>query len=102
MEERTQEELYHGAQERRIPFGKVMDPKQILDHSQLKSRRYFVDIEHPATGKITYPGAPFRFGDIPFKGDRAPLLGEHNREIYCDWLGYSKKELVQFRQLGII
>ena len=102
LEERTQEELYHGAQERRIPFGKVMDPKQILNHSQLKSRRYFVDIEHPATGKITYPGAPFRFGDIPFKVDRAPLLGEHNREIYCDWLGHSKEELVQLRQLGVI
>ena len=102
LETRTQEELYHGAQELRIPFGKVMDAGQILDHPHLRSRKYFVDIEHPATGRITYPGAPFRFGDIPYRVDRAPLLGEHNREIYCGRLGYSREELVQLRQLGAI
>ena len=102
LKERTQEELYHGAQELRIPFGKVMDSKQILNHSHLKSRRYFIEIEHPATGRITYPGAPFRFGDMPYRVNRAPLLGEHNREIYCERLGYSREELVQLRQLRVI
>jgi crotonobetainyl-CoA:carnitine CoA-transferase CaiB-like acyl-CoA transferase len=102
LKERTQEELYHGAQELRIPFGKVMDSKQILNHSHLKSRQYFIDIEHPATGRITYPGAPFRFGELPYRVNRAPLLGEHNREIYCGRLGFSREELVQLRQLGVI
>ena len=32
---------------------------------------------------------------------RAPLLGEHNREIFIDRLGYSQEDLVKFRELGI-
>ena len=102
LAERTQEELYHGAQELRIPFGKVMDTEQIMQHSQLDARHYFVDIDHPATGKITYPGAPFRFGDLPYGVKRAPLLGEHNEEIVCSWLGYSRQDLERFRQRGVV
>jgi hypothetical protein len=33
---------------------------------------------------------------------RAPLLGEHNVEVYCDHLGYTREELIQLRGLGVI
>jgi len=32
----------------------------------------------------------------------APLLGEHNEEIYCGRLGYSKEDLVALRRAGVI
>ena len=34
--------------------------------------------------------------------NRAPLLGEHNEEIYHGELGYSSQELMQLRENGVI
>jgi len=59
-------------------------------------------VEHPATGKVRYPGAQFKMGELPYKLKRAPLLGEHNAEVYCNRLGYSKSDLVKLREQGII
>jgi hypothetical protein len=41
-------------------------------------------------------------GDLSWPAERAPLLGEHNEEIYCGRLGYTKEDLVKFRQTGVI
>jgi len=102
LADKTQDELYHVAQELRIPFGKVMNAEQILHHTQLIHRNYFMSIDHPATGEVKYPGAPFRFKDLPYDIQRAPLLGEHNEEIYGRRLGYRPEEVVRLRELGVI
>ena len=62
-----------------------------------------MDVDHPEAGKVRYPGPPFRFSKTPWEIERrAPMLGEHNSEIYCGRLGYLKNDLVQFRRAGII
>jgi crotonobetainyl-CoA:carnitine CoA-transferase CaiB-like acyl-CoA transferase len=33
---------------------------------------------------------------------RAPLIGEHNEEIYMGELGFSKEDLVRLKQSGTI
>jgi crotonobetainyl-CoA:carnitine CoA-transferase CaiB-like acyl-CoA transferase len=96
------EEVFHAAQEFRLPLSHVPNIGQILDMPQHKNREYFVDIEHPVAGKLTYPGALFRLSETPWQAGRAPLLGEHNQETYCVRLGYSKEDLVKLRETGII
>ena len=32
----------------------------------------------------------------------APLLGEHNEEVFCERLGYSRQDLVRMRAEGAI
>ena len=49
-----------------------------------------------------YPGAPFSMQGDAWRHSRAPLLGEHNVEIYCGRLGYTREELVQLRGSGVI
>jgi hypothetical protein len=34
--------------------------------------------------------------------DRAPLLGEHNREMYCEEMGLSGRELSHLRAAGVV
>jgi CoA:oxalate CoA-transferase len=96
------EDVFHAAQELRLPLTLVPNTEQTLEMPQHKARGYFVDIEHPAVGKVTYPGAPFELGETPWQAGRAPLLGEHNEEICCGGLGYSKEHLVKLRGEGII
>ena len=102
MRDKRMEEVFHAAQELRMPLTMVPNPKQIFEMPQHKEREYFVDVEHPAAGELTYPGAPFRLSLTPWSAGRAPLLGEHNEEIYCGRLGYSKERLAELQEQGVI
>ncbi|MDD4860114.1 MAG: CoA transferase [Dehalococcoidales bacterium] len=96
-------EIIQIAKERKIPLGSVNDIGEICAADQLKSRNYFQSWEHPVCGKLTYPGAPYKFAVTPWSVRRpAPLLGQHNEEIYCGTLGYRREELVALYETGII
>ena len=98
----TKDELYHMGQAKGVPFGMVNTSKDLLDSEHLKEREFFVEIDHPRTGKVKYPSAPHKFSQTPWRLDRpAPLLGEHNEEIYRGRLGYSKEELIRLRNAGV-
>jgi len=87
----------------KIASAPVNSPEDLLNNVQLKAREYFTEVDHPKTGKVTYPGAPFKLSESPWKiRYPAPLLGQHNEEIYCRQLGYSKEDLVKLRESGII
>lgn len=98
----TKEELYHKGQAQGVAIGTVYNAEEILNSEHLKAREFFVEIEHPEAGKIKYPSAPYKFSKTPWRVERpAPLLGQHNEEIYSQ-LGYSKQDLVRLRGDRII
>jgi CoA:oxalate CoA-transferase len=99
----TKEEIYSLCREKRIPFAPVKNIKEVVNDPHLKVREYFVEVEHPATGPLKYPGAPYKLSQTPWKVDKpAPLLGEHNEEVYCQRLGYPREELSKLRRGGVI
>ncbi len=102
LRDKRMNDVFHAAQELRLPLTMVPNARQIMDNEQHKYREYFVDIDHPVTGRLTYPGAPFRLSRTPWQATRAPLLGEHNEEILCGRLGYSKDDLDGFKKDGVI
>lgn len=101
--DRSKHELFHSGQEWRLPWALVQDAKDLVNCPQLQARDFFVQIDHPHTGKLTYPGVPYKLSEIPPpQMYPAPLLGEHNEEIYCKRLGYTKDDLVRLRARGVI
>ncbi len=101
--DKNADEVFHEGQSWRIPFALVPTTEEILEFPQHKERGFFVDVDHPATGKVTYPGAPFRMSETSWEVKRhAPLLGQHNEEVYCKELGYTKADLVKLFGLGVI
>ena len=96
------EDVFHAAQELRLPLTIVPNMEQVLDMTQHKAREYFAKIDHPVTGTLTYPGAPFKLSETPWQAGHAPLLGGHNQEIYCGRLGYSKEALIKLKEEGVI
>lgn len=100
----TKQELYKGALERNIMLYPVATVKDIIDNPQLKARNYWTEIAHPALNEaITYPGAWAKMLKNPISMNRcAPLIGEHNGEVYKNELGLSSQDLLVFKQKGVI
>jgi crotonobetainyl-CoA:carnitine CoA-transferase CaiB-like acyl-CoA transferase len=81
----------------------VCSAEQVFKSPQTQARDFYVEIEHPAAGALMYPGLPYKLlKTAPCHNHGAPLLGQHNEEVYCNRLGYSKQDLVKFREAGII
>jgi len=103
LADRSKEELFDIFLQAKIASAPVSTPEDLLKNQHLAHREYFTEVDHPKTGKVAYPGAPFRMSETPWQvRNPAPLLGQHNEEVYCGRLGYSKEELVKLREAGII
>lgn len=98
----SKEEAYYEAQARHIPISPSNSVEGIVNSKQLNYRNYFVEVEHPETGKLKYPSGPCHLSETPYRIRHAPMLGEHNAEIFCNRLGYSKQELVKLWQTRVI
>jgi len=100
----TQDELFEGSVERGILLYPVCRVEGMLKSPQLKAREYWVQVEHPELGKtITYPGPFIKMSGTPLtRFRRAPLIGEHNEEIYVKELGLSLHDLCVLKKANII
>ena len=101
--EHTSTEIYEEAKKRRIMLYPVTSPKDIVENEQLSSRNFWEEVDHPELGtRITYPGTFVKATETPCNiRRRAPLIGEHNDEVYKE-LGFSEGELLMLKQGGII
>ena len=97
-------DIFKAGQEHGLGFSYVATMQDLLDMEQLKARDYFIELEHPVAGRLKYPGAPISpDGSVdPWVYRRAPLLGEHNREILGQRLGYSEHEVNKLQAQGVI
>jgi len=105
MKSHTKGEIYRGAVAKRVMMVPVQSPKDILESPQLEALGYFVNVKHDELGmNLKYPGAPcYYISDAPWRiSRRAPLIGEHNLEIYEGELGFSKVKLAALKQAGVV
>ena len=101
---RTKAEMAEKNIEKSIMMIPVTDAKDVVESLQFKARGFFVEVEHPELGEIiTYPGFPIKMTEWLYRPQRcAPLIGEHNEEIYIGELGFSREELVQLKASKVI
>jgi crotonobetainyl-CoA:carnitine CoA-transferase CaiB-like acyl-CoA transferase len=103
MAQHTKEEIFHEGQGFGVPAGPVRTAAEVINWQQARQRGFFAHLDHPQAGRLEYPTAAYRMSETPWRGERAaPLLGEHNEQIYCGRLGYPREELVRMAAAGII
>ena len=101
--ERTKKELFELFEKNAVPFAPLYNMADEVSDQHLSERKFFATLDRAEAGVLKYPGAPYKFSRTPWSLERpAPLLGEHNEEIYCGRLGYSKEDLVALRRAGVI
>jgi crotonobetainyl-CoA:carnitine CoA-transferase CaiB-like acyl-CoA transferase len=99
----TKEEIFRKGQALSCPIAPINTAEDICHSEQFKARNFFVDMEHPALGRLPFPSSAFRFSKTPWRlRQAAPLLGDHNEAIYGRLLGFSREKLAALKQEGVI
>ena len=103
LRERGKHEWFDEAAKRRILFGIAQDPADLLNCPQLNARGYWVEVDHPATGPLPYPGEPVKMSVTPWQLRRpAPLLGQHTAEVLRERLGLAESDIERLRAEGVV
>jgi len=99
----TKAELLAGATKRRISICPLSTMQDLVTDPNLQERRFWTEIAHSELNvRLPYPGQFIRSSVTSLATKtRAPLIGEHNAEVYAG-IGLSKEQLVALRQSGAI
>jgi formyl-CoA transferase len=100
--QRTKHEVQKILGDASVPCGKILDTVELLADPHLRQRGMIVDLEHPVRGKFSMPGCPVQLEDSPAEIRIAPLLGQHNEEVYGQLLGLGSDQLAQLKEQGVI
>jgi formyl-CoA transferase len=99
----TKKEILDEALRRSMSICPLLGMHDLLNDANLKARDFWVEMEHPELEKkITYPRQFVRSSEkVTMTRFRAPLIGEHNEEVYRE-VGLSRQDLVTLKQAGVI
>jgi benzylsuccinate CoA-transferase BbsE subunit len=100
---RTKKEALDAAMSRNISICPLMGMRDLLVDPNLAARGFWAPIEHPELKtSIPYPRQFARSSENEMATkSRAPLIGEHNAEIYGE-LGFSPERIAELRKSGVI
>ena len=103
LSQHSAREFVVAAQAAGLPCALTQTPAQFADDPQPKARGFFIPSSPARSGSVPLPGAPF-VSVPPLIGYRrsAPRLGEDNEEIYVNGLGYSPRDLGNWRIDGLV
>jgi formyl-CoA transferase len=100
--ERSKHDVMKILGEAGVPCGKVLDSVELLNDPHLRERGMVVTVNHPVRGEFTMPGCPVRLEDSPVDVKAAPLLGQHNGEVYAELLGMNAADLQRLKSAGVV
>jgi len=102
---KTKTELYiEGSIKRGVLIAPVNNVKEISEDLQLEARVFWRELEHPELNDtLTYCGPFIKMSGTPIEYERrAPLIGEHNHEIYIGELGISEEKFNSLKDKRVI
>ena len=86
-----------------MPVAPIYQVNECIEDPHLNERGMFSDVEHPKAGRFKAVNFPVKFSETQtVTRSAAPLLGQHNREILEDLLGYHKSKIDEMEKEGLI
>ena len=88
------DEVFRLFDEYRVPYAPVLNVEQAISHPHLRDNEVVRTVSDRFLGEFDVPGFPLRFSECPRHPELvAPILGEHNRTVLTDYLGYSAERI---------
>ena len=100
--QQTKHEVMRILGEGGIPCGAVLNAEDIHNDAHLQERGMITTMHHPQRGSFKVPGFPVLLDDSPMEMKPAPLLGQHNAEVYSELLGLTEDDLDKLKGEAII
>ncbi|MCC5467883.1 CaiB/BaiF CoA transferase family protein [Pelosinus baikalensis] len=87
-----------------IPAAPINNIEQVVNDPHIAgAREMFVEVDHPKAGKMKITGSHIKLSDTkPCIKTPAPLLGQHNEEVYKDFLGLNADEIAAMKNDGLL
>jgi crotonobetainyl-CoA:carnitine CoA-transferase CaiB-like acyl-CoA transferase len=100
---RRAEDLVKTLQESGIPAGVVQNAQDLAADPQLAAKEFFVKLDHPLKGCTVADNLPIKSGDrLADHWKPAPFLGEDNRYVFLELLGFDERQFNDYVTRGII
>ncbi len=99
----TRQEAMQNCAQAGVPCGATWNTQDALTDPHMRERGMIVDVEHPEYGPITLPGSPMHVsngGEVTFQP--APLLGQHNADVYKEFFEFDAAKLQELQDAGVI
>lgn len=99
----TKDEIFDIARQNKIPAAPVRDLTEVTNDPHMHERGMLRWVDHPELGRVVLPNSPIRYEGSPLMDlIPSPELGQHNRDIYCGFLGLSEGEFDGLKAEGAI
>ncbi len=86
----------------RIALTPIKSIDEVVGDSHLRAREMFVPVR-VGEAEVEVFGSPLKLSGSPVRVDgAAPMLGQHNREVYVEWLGMPAERFESLRAAGVI
>ena len=96
------EDLAELMQKHGIPGLPVNSPSDFMRDPHIQARGFFGKVTHPVIGSFKQASVPFMINGKRGAPSSAPLLGQHNEEVFCGELGLDRSELELLVADGVI
>ncbi len=81
----------------------VADARDMAEDAFLEARGFWAEVDHREVGRRRYPGLPIHLSATPATYRLgAPCLGEHNREVLMEVLGFPASRVDELERAGLL
>ncbi len=81
----------------------VADARDMAEDAFLEARGFWAELDHREVGRRRYPGLPIHLSATPATYRLgAPCLGEHNREVLMEVLGFPASRVDELEEAGVL
>ena len=100
---RTKTEVAAILKQAKVPCAPVRNAIEVMNDQHMHERGMLERIDHPSLGPVIVPNSPLRLhGADRVSTIPSPRLGEHNQDVYGDWLGLDQEDVAALRSEGAI
>lgn len=96
---KTVAEVVEILEQAQLVVAPILNLNQVAGDKHLMERDMVTKVEHPLSGRLSIYGVAPKFSLTPGKvRSPAPMLGQHNQEIYQGLLNYSEEKIASLKK----